>query len=91
MLSLKQLHKRIQIKRAYSKVFSGPDGKLVLEHILSVSGATSPKFSTDKDQLLWNEAQRHFALSIFRQVHSSDQLPEHMLEELNNQEKEEQL
>lgn len=85
-LNPKVLLERIQIKRDYKETFGTPHGQRVLRHILSISGATRPKFTTDADQLRWNEAQRHFALSIFRQVASSDDLPDCLTEELQRTE-----
>lgn len=79
---------RIRLVRDYKETFGTPHGERVLRHILSVSGATRPKFTTDPDQLRWNEAQRHLALSIFRQVHSSmDNLPDFITEEMQKAEK----
>lgn len=78
---------RIKLKRDYAEAFGTPHGKRVLAHILRVSGATAPRFATDSDQLRWNEAQRHLALSIFRQVHSSmDLLPDYITDELKRSE-----
>lgn len=88
MLTPRQIIERLQIQRDYKTTFSTDSGKRVLAHLLKLSGATHPKFTTDADQLRWNEAQRHFAMSIFRQVHSSDQLPDYLVEELNRQEQE---
>lgn len=83
------LLERRRLKRDYQETFGTPHGKRVLAHILRISGATAPKFATDSDQLRWNEAQRHLALSIFRQVHSSlDPLPDHIAEEINRVEQE---
>ena len=83
---------RIRLKRDYIETFSSPHGERVLRHLLSVSGATRPKFTTSSDQLRWNEAQRHFALSIFRQVHASmDTLPDYITEELKRSEEERNL
>ncbi len=84
----KQIYDRLQIKRDYRTIFETDAGRRVLAHLLRVSGVTRPKFTTDADQLRWNEAQRHFALSIFQQVHSSDQLEHFMIEELNKQQEE---
>lgn len=82
---------RTKLKRDYQETFGTPHGKRVLAHILRVSGATAPKFTADSDQLRWNEAQRHFALSIFRQVHTSmDNLPDYITEELKRAEQEQQ-
>ena len=84
---IEQFFKRRQLLRDYKETFNTPHGTRVLHHILEVSGATRPKFATDADQLRWNEAQRHFALSIFRQVHSSmDQLPDFITEEMQKTE-----
>lgn len=81
------LLERRRLKRDYQETFSTPHGQRVLAHILRISGATSPRFTTDSDQLRWNEAQRHLALSIFKQVHSSlDPLPDHIEEEINRAE-----
>lgn len=81
------IFERLRIKRDYQETFCTPHGKRVLAHILRASGATAPKFTTDSDQLRWNEAQRHLALSIFRQVHSSlDNLPDLIAEEITKQE-----
>lgn len=81
------LLRRTALTRDYKETFGSPHGQRVLAHILRVSGVTAPKFSLEPNQLLWNEAQRHFALSIFRQVHSSlDKLPDHIEEELSNTE-----
>lgn len=90
MLTPRQIYERIQIQKDYRTLFSTPEGKRVLQHILRVSGVSRPKFTVDPNESLWNEAQRHLALSIFRQVHSSDQLPEYLVEELNKQETEKQ-
>lgn len=82
---------RIKLRRDYKETFETPHGKRVLAHLLKVSGATAPRFTADADQLRWNEAQRHFALSIFRQVHSSmDTLPDYITEELKKSESENQ-
>lgn len=85
--------KRIQqfrdTKHAYMECFSTPAGKVVLEHLLKTSGATQPKLSMDADQIRWNEAQRHFALSIFKMVHGSlDKLPDYLVEQLRQTENE---
>lgn len=80
---------RLKLKRDYQETFGTPHGERVLAHILKVSGATAPKFTSDPEMLRWNEAQRHFALSIFRQVHSSmDKLPDYLTEELKRIESE---
>lgn len=80
---------RAQLQRDYKETFETPHGKRVLLHILRVSGATAPKFTSDTETLRWNEAQRHLALSIFRQVHSSlDSLPDYIAEELKRTEEE---
>lgn len=80
---------RVKLKRDYEETFGTPHGQRVLAHILRISGATAPKFTSDADQLRWNEAQRHFALSIFRQVHAStDNLPDYITEELKRTEQE---
>lgn len=77
----------VRLRRDYKETFGSPHGERVLAHILRISGATVPRFTTDADQLRWNEAQRHFALSIFRQVHSSmDTLPDYITEELKRSE-----
>ena len=82
---------RIYRKREYMKVFGTPEGKRVLAHILSVSGVTHPRFHTDPMQTAHNEGQRHLAMSIFRQVHSSmDKLPDYITEEMQRLEKEDQ-
>ena len=74
---------RLQLARDYKETFGTPHGQRVLAHILRISGATSMRFTSDPDQLRWNEAQRHFVLSIFKQVHSSlDKLPDYIQEEL---------
>lgn len=79
--------KRHQLVRDYKETFETAHGQRVLRHILEVSGATKPKFTTDADQLRWNEAQRHLALSIFRQVHTSlDKLPDFIAEEMQKTE-----
>lgn len=81
------LLERIKLQRDYKETFGTPHGERVLKHILALSGATRPKFTTDADQLRWNEAQRHFALSIHRQVHAStDILPDYITEELKRTE-----
>ena len=80
---------RIKLKRDYQETFGTPHGKRVLAHILKVSGATAPKFTSNSEMLRWHEAQRHLALSIFRQVHSSlDKLPDLLAEELKRIESE---
>lgn len=82
-----EFFQRRQLKRDYQETFNTPHGTRVLRHLLAVSGVTKPKFATDADQLRWNEAQRHFALSIFRQVHAStDQLPDFITEEMQKTE-----
>lgn len=74
---------RLRLQRDYKETFGTPHGERVLKHIMQVSGATAPKFATDADTLRWNEAQRHFAFSIFRQVHAStDKVPDYITEEL---------
>jgi hypothetical protein len=79
----KDLLGRRQLQRDYKETFESPHGQRVLAHILCVSGATAQRFTTDPQQLLWNEAQRHLALSIFRHVKSSiDDLPDFITEEL---------
>jgi hypothetical protein len=86
------LLERIRLKRDYQETFGTPHGERVLKHLLSISGATRPKFTTDADQLRWNEAQRHFALSIFRQVHASmDTLPDYITEELKRSENQQNI
>ena len=81
------LAERLQLRRDYQETFGTPHGKRVLAHILRVSGVTSPKLTADADQLRWNEAQRHLALSIFRYVHSStDKLPDLITEEMQRSE-----
>lgn len=85
----KRALERITLKRDYHTVFTTPEGQHVLSHLLEVSGATRPKFTLDPNEMLWNEAQRHFALSIYRQVHgSTDQLTTHITEQLRKQEEE---
>ena len=82
---------RIELNRDYKETFGTPHGERVLKHILSISGATRPKFTTYADQLMWSEAQRPFAFSIFRQVHSSmDNLPDYITEELKKSEEQAQ-
>jgi hypothetical protein len=86
-----RLRERLALRRDYKETFGTPHGQRVLAHILRASGATAPKLTTDADQLRWNEAQRHFALSIFRQVHSSlDKLPDLIAEEITKQEEQTQ-
>ncbi len=82
---------RIQLSRDYRETFESPHGKRVLLHLLKISGATAPRFTTDPQQLLWNEAQRHLALSIFRQARSSLDLPEYLEEELKRTEEQQKL
>lgn len=80
---------RIRLKRDYMETFGTPHGERVLRHILKTAGATQPRFSTDDRQLLWNEAQRHFAMSIFRQVQGSmDKMPDYLTEQLKQTEQE---
>lgn len=83
-LDPKILLSRLRLKRDYKETFETEHGRRVLAHILKVSGATHPKFTTDPQQLLWNEAQRHLALSIFKQVHSSEDRLINQLEESTN-------
>lgn len=82
---------RIYRKRDYMKTFTEtPEGVRVLKHILSVAGATRPRFHSDPMQTAYNEGQRNLAMSIFRQVHSSmDKLPDYITEEMQRIEKEE--
>lgn len=89
MLGLKQMQERLSLKRDYAETFGTSHGQRVLAHLLRVAGVTHPKFTTDADQLRWNEAQRHFAMSIFRQVHGSmDKLPDLIVEQLKHIEQE---
>lgn len=75
------------LKRDYMETFETPHGKRVLKHLLKVSGVTQPRFSKDADEIRWNEAQRHFVLSIFNQVHGSmDKLPDYLTEQLKENE-----
>jgi len=84
--------RRLSIKRDYIETFSSPHGERVLKHILRVAGVTHPKLSTDADTIRWNEAQRHFALSIFRQVHASmDTLPDYITEEMKRSEENQKI
>jgi len=85
----KRMLDRIHTKRDYMETFGTPHGDRVLRHIMKTAGATHPKFTTDAQQLLWNEAQRHFAMSIFRQVHGSmDKMPDYLTEQLKQTEQE---
>jgi len=86
---LKTLTDHLQLSRDYREVFGTEHGKRVLNHILRVSGATSMRFTTEAERLIWNEAQRHLALSIFRRVHTSlDKLPDYIQEEIRRTEEE---
>lgn len=88
-LNPQRILERIQLKRDYEETFGTPHGERVLKHILRVAGVTTMRFSSEAETLRWNEAQRHFALSIFRQVHSSmDNLPDYITEELKRTEEE---
>ena len=78
---------RQDLQRDYKFTFETAHGQRVLKHILEAGGVTRLKFTTDPQQLLWNEAQRHFALSIFRQVHGSlDKTAEEIAEQIEKSE-----
>jgi hypothetical protein len=88
---LERIYKHKELKRAYQETFSTRAGQTVLIHLLKVSGVTQPKFATDHDTILRNEAQRHFVLSIFNQVHGSiDKLPDYLVEQLKQHERDQQ-
>lgn len=89
MTIIQKITEHRDLKHAYMECFSTPSGKKVLAHLLKVSGATHPKLSADADQIRWNEAQRHFVLSIFNMVHGSlDKLPDYLVEQLKANERE---
>jgi hypothetical protein len=72
----------LNTRRDYQTVFGTPEGQRVLKDILRRAGVTHPKFNSDPMVTAFNEGARHFASSIFRQVHTStDQLPDFIAEE----------
>ena len=73
MTLLQTLHERLSIKRDYQAVFSTPEGQRVLRDLLRRGGVTRPDFTTDPQKMLINEGHRHMVLSIYRQVHASDE------------------
>lgn len=74
MLNIFKRDDQLGLRRDYMTCFSTPEGQRVLSHILSVSGATDPRFNSDPMQTAFNEGQRHLALSIFKHAHTSTEL-----------------
>lgn len=65
----KQLMDRIQLHASYQRVFSSPDGELVLRHIMKVGYVTQTTFvKGDPHESNLREGQRRLALSILKFV-----------------------
>lgn len=78
---------RVELKNDYQAVFGTPAGKRVLADILARGGVTRPRFDAEPNVIAFYEGHRHLAMSIFRQVHSSnDVLPELIHEQIQRQE-----
>jgi hypothetical protein len=87
MTLLNRINEARELKLAYKETFETPHGQKVLRHLLHVSGVTQARFSKDADEIRWNEAQRHFVMSIFNQVHGSmSKLPDYLAEEIKAKE-----
>jgi hypothetical protein len=86
MSLLNTLRDRLSIKQDYRRVFSTPDGKKVLADIMKRAGVTRPVFEADPEKARLLEGHRHLAHSIYRLVHTSDELLLKLLaEEIKNQ------
>lgn len=83
---LLELARRRRLRQAYRRVFDSPDGEMVLSDMLRRSGVTAPRFTKDPIESAFFEGQRHFVLSVFRFVHTSDKLQEKLAEEAVAQE-----
>ena len=78
---------KIEIHRAYQRVFGTPDGARVLQHILRKGYAVESTFvQGDPNQTMLNEGMRRLALSIARlAVKNHEQIIEQLEKELQNE------
>lgn len=67
-------------------MFSTPQGQKVLADIMKRAGVTRPIFEANPEKARLLEGHRHLAHSIYRLVHSSDELIlKQLAEETRNQ------
>jgi len=66
------------LSQSYQDVFTSPDGQIVLNHLMKVSGVTKPVSHQDSGTLRENAGQQRLVLSILRQVYQKNELQQHI-------------
>lgn len=68
----RKLMRKVSLHEAYQSVFSGPQGEMVLSHIVKEGFVTKSTFvAGDPHQTSLNEGKRVFALSILKFVNKT--------------------
>lgn len=80
MINREDLLNDVKVKAAYEKVFSGPEGELVLQHLCEQGYVMSPSYVRgDINEMLLNEGARRLVLSICKKAHFvPQQLPQQL-------------
>ena len=78
---LEMLRERMRLKAAYHDVFTSPQGKMVLKHILTEGYMFKSTFvAKDSHETALNEGSRRLALSILRAVNYDSRELEQLME-----------
>jgi hypothetical protein len=82
----KILNNRIRLNEAYRRVFSSPDGEIVLAHLAKVNFVfSSTLVAGDTHLTAMNEGQRRLVLSIMRQLDVDLTKLQEISEEIHNE------
>lgn len=77
------LKKKIDIHKAYIRLFNSEDGKKVLRDLLKSTGAFELSMDTTDRETAFNEGRKSVALRILRTINAD---PEKLYAQLDNQE-----
>lgn len=71
------------VARAYRRLFSTEDGKLVLEDLMKCNFIATPSVGTDVHMTYFNEGARSVVLRIIRTCNLEEKQLERMIAEMN--------
>jgi hypothetical protein len=59
---------RLELKRAYDRLFSGPDAEVVIRHLMHEAGLTRPSQTIDRDLMLVEKGHARMVWGILKQL-----------------------